>query len=113
MNPIIFKVIHLAGAFGVFTALGAIMAGANDCCRKCASMLHGLSLLLLAVAGFGMLKKPPMELHFWKIKIVLWLFLGVAPVLARKKVMPNTVIMALVLGAGIFAAYLGMMQPKW
>jgi hypothetical protein len=76
-------------------------------------MLHGISLLLLAVAGFGMLKKPPMELHFWKIKIVLWLFLGVAPVLARKKVMPNTVIMALVLGAGIFAAYLGMMQPKW
>jgi hypothetical protein len=113
MNPIIFKVIHLAGAFGVFTALGAILAGANESCRKCASMLHGISLLLLAVAGFGILKNPPMELHYWKIKIVLWLFLGVAPVLARKKVLSTTVIMTLVLGAGIFAAYLGMMQPKW
>lgn len=84
MNPLVLKVIHIAGALGVFTAMGAILMGAQESCRKCASMLHGISLLLLLLAGFAMLKKPPMELHFWKVKLVLWLFLGVAPVLARK-----------------------------
>jgi hypothetical protein len=113
MNPIIFKVIHLAGALGVFTAMGAILAGATDSHRKMASMLHGVSLLLLLLAGFGMLKNPPMELHYWKVKLVLWLFLGIVPVLARKKTLPTSVLLGLTLGAGIFAAYLGVMLPKW
>ncbi|PAZ05144.1 MAG: hypothetical protein CAK88_08645 [Verrucomicrobiia bacterium AMD-G2] len=85
MDLNLLKVVHLAGAFGVFMALGAIYFGAQESCRKCASMLHGISLLLLFLVGFASLGKPPMELHYWKIKIVLWLFLGVAPVLARKK----------------------------
>jgi hypothetical protein len=111
MNPLILKVIHIAGALGVFTAMGAILMGAQESCRKCASMLHGISLLLLLLAGFAMLKKPPMELHFWKVKLVLWLFLGVAPVLARKKTMPMSALLVLTLLVGVFAAYLGVMKP--
>lgn len=109
MNPLVLKVIHIAGALGVFTAMGAILMGAQESCRKCASMLHGISLLLLLLAGFAMLKKPPMELHFWKVKLVLWLFLGVAPVLARKKIMPTPVLLVLTLGAGVLAAYMGFL----
>ena len=111
MNPFVLKIVHLAGAFGVFAAMGAIITGATEGNRKLASALHGVSLLLLFLAGFAILKKPPMELHYWKIKIVLWLFLGVVPVLARKKTMPAPVLLLLTLATGIFAAYLGVMKP--
>lgn len=110
MNPLLFKVIHIAGALGVFTAMGAILMGAQESCRKCASMLHGISLLLLLLAGFALLEKPPMHLHFWKVKLVLWLFLGVAPVLARKKTLPTPVLLLLTLGAGVLAAYMGFLN---
>jgi len=109
MNPLYLKILHIAGALGVFTAMGAILMGAQESCRKTAAMLHGISLTLLLLAGFAMLKKPPMELHFWKVKIVLWLFLGVAPVLARKKVMPTSALLFLTLAAGILAAYMGFL----
>jgi hypothetical protein len=108
MDLNLLKVIHLAGALGVFTAMGAIALGAQESQRKLASMLHGISLLLLLLAGFAILKKPPMDVHYWKIKIVLWLFLGVAPVLARRKLMPPAVLLLVTLAAGILAAYLGV-----
>ena len=111
MDLNLLKVVDLAGAFGVFMALGAIYFGAQESCRKCASMLHGISLLLLFLVGFASLGKPPMELHYWKIKIVLWLFLGVAPVLARKKTMPISALLVLTLVVGVLAAYLGVMKP--
>jgi hypothetical protein len=109
MNPLVLKVLHIAAALGVFTALGAVLMGAQESCRKCASMLHGISLLLLLLIGFAMLEKPPMHLHFWKVKIVLWLFLGVAPVLARKKIMPTSVLLLLTLAAGAGAAWMGFL----
>jgi hypothetical protein len=111
MNPLLLKVIHLAGALGVFTAMGAILFSTPDSPRKLASILHGISLLLLLLAGFAILKKPPMELHYWKIKILIWLFLGVAPVLAKRKVLPTPALLVITLAAGVLAAYLGVM-PK-
>ena len=105
---LLLKTIHLAGALGVFCAMGAIILGGQDSQRKVASALHGASLVLLLLAGFAILKKPPMELHYWKVKIVLWLFLGVAPVLARRKVMPAPVLLLLTLAAGVIAAYCGV-----
>jgi hypothetical protein len=110
-DPNLLKTLHLAGAFGVFSALGAIALGAHESQRKVASILHGISLLLLLLVGFALLRKPPMELHYWKIKIVLWLFLGVAPVLSRRKVLPGYALLLLTLAIGILAAYLGLKKP--
>lgn len=108
MDYNLMKSLHVAAALGVFTALGAIVLGVQDQGRKAASILHGVSLLLLLLVGFALLKKPPMELHYWKIKIVLWLFLGVAPALARRKALPTAALLALTLAAGLAAAYLGI-----
>jgi hypothetical protein len=91
--------------------MGAILMGAHDSCRKYVSMLHGISLVLLLLVGFAMLKKPPMEIHYWKVKIVLWVFLGVAPVLARRKLLPMPAMLFLTLAAGSYAAYLGIAKP--
>lgn len=108
MDYYLMKSLHVAAALGVFASLGAIILGVQDQSRKAASILHGVSLLLLFLVGFALLKKPPMELHYWKIKIVLWLFLGVAPALARRKALPTAALLGLTLAAGLAAAYLGI-----
>ncbi len=109
MDPFILKTLHLAGAFGLFTSLGAtLLAGSG---KKSASILHGVSLLLILLVGFAMLKKPPMDQSWWMIKLGLWLFLGVAPVLAKRKVLPAWLVLALSIAAAVTAAWLGLKKP--
>jgi len=115
MNPLIYKVAHLAGVICLFTSFGAILASAGACekCRKGATMLHGASLLLLLVAGFGLLSQLyGNQLHAWVIaKLVIWVLLGVAPALAKRKLLPNPAILVCVLFLGVVAAYLGIIKP--
>jgi hypothetical protein len=109
MNPYLLKVLHLAGAFGLFASLGAtLLAGSG---RKAASILHGVALLLILGVGFAMLKKPPMDQSWWMIKLGLWLFLGAAPVLAKRRVLPAPVVFALSILAAATAAWLGLAKP--
>lgn len=103
------KTLHLAGALGVFTAMGAIVAGGAG--KKCYSILHGISLLFLLLIGFAMLKKPPMDQYWWMAKIMIWLFLGAAPALAKRKVASSSVLLGLCLFGGVVAAYLGLAKP--
>jgi hypothetical protein len=113
MNPFVLKTLHLAGALGVFTAIGAIVAGASEQGRKAALALHGASLLLLLLVGLHLLfsMKLAGTGGWWHAKIVLWLFLGVAPTLAKRKVLPAPAMAGLALAAGIAAAYLGLAKP--
>ncbi len=115
MNPLYYKVIHLAGVIGLFTSFGAILASSGACekCRKGATVLHGISLLLLLAAGFGLLAKLYQnQFHPWVIgKLVIWVLLGVAPVLAKRKVVPNPVILVGVLVLGVAAVCLGITKP--
>ncbi len=101
--------LHLAGVFGLFTALGASMLAGSG--KKSASILHGISLLLIVGVGFAMLQKPPMDQHWWQVKLAIWLFLGVAPALAKRKVLPSAAVLGLCLAAGVAAAYLGSAKP--
>jgi asparagine N-glycosylation enzyme membrane subunit Stt3 len=109
MDPILLKTLHLLGAFALFTSLGAILLGGSG--KKGASMLHGISLVLIIAIGFAMLKKPPMGQSWWMIKLGMWVFLGVAPVLSKRKVLPNAVLLVLCLAAAALAAWLGLRKP--
>lgn len=111
MDLFTYKFIHLAGVIGLFTSLGAIMIAGSG--RKGGAMLHGISLLLILVAGFGALAKykMPMDQYWWMVKIALWLFLGAAPALAKRSALPTSALLMLSLGAGIAAAYLGVFKP--
>jgi hypothetical protein len=113
MNPLLLKTLHLAGALGVFTAMGAIIAAAGEGTKKWANILHGVSLLLLLLIGLHMLfsMKLAGTGGWWHAKIVLWLFLGAAPALAKRKVLPAPALLGLTLAAGIGAAYLGLAKP--
>jgi hypothetical protein len=109
MDLLLLKTLHLAAAFGLFTSLGAtLLAGSG---KKAASIVHGVSLLLILLVGFAMLKKPPMDQSWWMIKIGLWLFLGVAPVLAKRKVLPAWLVLVLSIAAAATAAWLGLKKP--
>ncbi len=103
------KVLHLAGVFALFASLGATMLAGSK--GKTASMLHGISLVLILLIGFAMLKKPPMDQHWWMVKLVIWLFIGVAPVLAKRKILTPWMVFSLCLAAATYAAYLGIYKP--
>ena len=109
MDPITLKVLHLAGVIALFTSLGAtLLAGSG---KKSASIMHGVSLLWILLVGFAMLKKPPMDQSWWMIKLGLWLFLGAAPVLAKRKVLPAWLVLTLSIAAAATAAWLGLRKP--
>jgi len=58
-----------------------------------------------------MLKKPPMGQSWWMIKLGLWLFIGAAPALAKRKVLPAWLVLVLCLVAAGAAAWLGLAKP--
>ena len=45
------------------------------------------------------------------LKLALWLFIGVAPALAKRKVLPSSLVLALCIAAAIAAAWLGLRKP--
>lgn len=109
MDLLLLKTLHIAGVIGLFTSLGAtLLAGSG---KKGASILHGVSLLFILAIGFAMLKKPPMDQSWWMIKLGLWLFIGAAPVLAKRKVLPASVVLILCVAAAVAAAWLGLTKP--
>lgn len=113
MDPLLLKTLHIAGVIGLFTSLGATLLGGSG--KKGASILHGISLLLILLIGFAMLKKPPMGQSWWMIKLGLWLFIGVAPALAKRKILPASVVLVLCIAAATAAAtaaaWLGLTKP--
>jgi hypothetical protein len=114
MNPFLLTTIHLAGALGLFTALGAIITAGSDGAPKWANILHGVSLLVLLLFGLHMLFGPPMKWAanapggWWHAKVVIWLFLGAVPALAKRKVLPVPALLGLVIVAGAGAGFLGL-----
>ena len=117
MSPLFYQYLHLVGLLLLFTSVGMFMAGGQTGARKFAGMLHGIGLLLLLVAGFGLMTKKfnvsnPMNFPGWVwAKAVVWLVLGALPAfVSRGKVSPKGgVLLALVLG--LAAAYLATFKP--
>lgn len=119
MSYAFYNTLHIVGIMLVFMALGATVLHAANAgtreqnpSRKLVAALHGVGLLVIIVAGFGMLAKTggmaaglPGYIH---PKLLVWLCLGAAPVLVSRK--PGTAkAMWLVLPLlGAVAAYFGI-----
>ena len=73
-------------------------------------MGHGIALVLLLVAGFGMQAKGGIDgFPLWMIaKIVIWIAFGAAIVLAKRKVIEGKVAWISMIALGSLAAYLGL-----
>jgi hypothetical protein len=85
MSYEIYKILHLLGLTLVVLSLGGILmhtinggAKTTNAFRKGAMISHGVGLLCLLVAGFGMLARLGIHsMPGWVIgKIVIWLVLG-------------------------------------
>ena len=109
MNPLLLKVLHLAAVMALFSSLGAVLLGESR--KKGAAMLHGISLIFVLLIGFAMLQKPPAGQYWWIGKLVLWLLIGAAPALSKRKVLPATAVLTLCIIAGIAAAWLALYKP--
>ena len=90
MSYQIYLTFHLIGAFSVIFALGGSLLQAinngdkNYGFKKVIGVIHGVGLLLLIVAGFGLIAKQgyiPFPIWVW-IKLVIWVFYAVVSGLA-------------------------------
>lgn len=110
MSYTAYKIIHLIGIAGLALGLGGMLAGAAS--RRAFAILQGLSLLVMLVSGFGLLARLHLGFpHFAMVKILLWVVLGVMPVIlrrARASVPAGITIYLVLIGA---LAWLGVVKP--
>lgn len=112
----IYRLLHILGVILVFMALGAAAlhagnGGTRDSnpSRRTVAIAHGVGLLVVLVAGFGMLaKKFGGGLPGWvHPKLLIWLLLGAATTLLARKPGSAPVMWFLLPLLGGVAAYLG------
>lgn len=115
MDPQTYRLLHIVGLFAVFLGLGgslALVDAGKSAGRAIALALHGLGLIVVLVAGFGLQAKLLDGFPMWLItKIALWLVIGALPFLVRKRYVPPVVGWIVALAAGATAAWLVLERP--
>jgi hypothetical protein len=107
-----YRLLHVAGVMMLFLGIGGILASEPGKGSKVFSALHGIGLLVMLVAGIGVVHKQPYEWHPWVIaKIACWVVLGALPVLVRRGVLPRIGALLLALAVGVTAAWLALSKP--
>jgi hypothetical protein len=107
-----YKITHLIGISVLALGVGGMMAGGEK--RKAFAILQGIGLLVMLVTGFGLLAKlklTPYVPPFAIMKLVLWLVIGMLPMLFRKLKTPlfAAILISIIL-VGIMA-WLGVTKP--
>jgi len=112
-----YKILHLVAILFLFTSLGslAVLGRSGDPrSRTLASIVHGVSIVVILVAGFGLLARLG---HFGDIpgwayaKIVLWLLLAVAAWPLRRRPEWGTALWLVLPALGGIAAWLAVVKP--
>ncbi len=112
-----YKMLHYLGFMLLFFGIGGVliptMAGIKlqGKPRMVAFITHGIGMLLLIVAGFGMLARLQLEgIPPWiHVKLLVWLILGVAIGLAKR--MPSWLLLAAILAIAMIAPYMAIYKP--
>ncbi len=121
MSVEFYKIMHLVGIMLVFMSLGglclhAMNAGTKESnkVRKIVASTHGFGLVLILVAGFGLLAKHQLSLMssawVWP-KLLIWLILGGITVLIYRKPTSAKILWGLLPLLGLVAAYLAIAKP--
>lgn len=104
MSIAFYHVLHIVGLILLFVGLGGLANGYSKGIMK----FHGIGLVLLLVAGFGMVAKLKLSYTspFILSKVVIFLALGFLPSLVKRNKLSGgaAVILSVVLGA--VAAYI-------
>lgn len=122
MNIMVYKWLHIVGAFAVVMAFGALIfrsslqpqadaTGAFP--KKSLSIIHGVGLLILLISGFGMLARMGIHGEFpqWVIlKGVIWLALGGLIAAVNRAPSKNKLWWWLVLALAAAATWIGLFK---
>ncbi len=123
MSYEIYKVLHLLGILAIFTSLGGFamlgIRGGPESetkpLRKTLAIVHGLALVVVLVAGFGLMARKGMmssSMPLWiYLKIGIWLVLGAAVAFVRKSPGVGKLWYLLLPLLGALAAYLAVYHP--
>jgi len=105
-----YQIIHLVGLAALAIGTGGMMANGNN--RKLFAIWQGVGLLVILVAGFGMLAKGKLGLpHFAIVKVVLWVVVAAMPVILRKLKAPLSAAILVSLTLVAILAWLGVTKP--
>ncbi|MFK7912188.1 MAG: hypothetical protein AB8F34_16545 [Akkermansiaceae bacterium] len=122
----IYRLIHFTGIFVLMFAFGSLFTG--DKTTKGAAIGHGVGLILILLGGFGMHSSPLGGSEFklkdtynimygtkWPIwlilKVVIWVLLGGALVLAKRRVIKGAVAWILIIGLALGSYLLAFKKP--
>jgi hypothetical protein len=109
-----YNILHLTGVFGMLLALGAAAAAGpqiDQAARRRNGILHGIGMVLIVVAGFGMLARGNLGFPGWiVVKALLYIVIGALPMLARRREAPMQY-MLIGLAVAFAAAWLAHARP--
>jgi hypothetical protein len=110
-----YKLIHLIGVFLLLISLGGQLVRTDSLAwRKYLKVSHGIGLLLILIAGFGLLARLEMAWPWplWiYLKILVWIVLGLMPMWLRRVPSFGMIFWWAVLGLASFSAYLANFKP--
>lgn len=109
----LYKVLHLIGFALLMMSAGVALATPKDAPQKTSMIFHGVGLLLLLVAGFGMLSRLNMSApDTWQswlwAKLGVWVVAAALPMLVRRGFLPRPFGWVVALALATFAAYMGI-----
>lgn len=117
----VFKILHVLGAFYLFAALGAVVVGRlrtgdaappKDRAYKLSGMTHGIALLLILVAGFGILGIQQLGFGLWVwLKLAIWLLLAASIAVVRRSPRWAALLWWLLPLLGAAAVWLCLVKP--
>jgi len=110
VNYLTYKIIHLIGIAALAIGIGGMLAGGEK--RKTFVILQGVALLVMLVSGFGLLAKLGLGFpHFAIVKVVLWLVIGMLPMIFRRLRVPLAAGVCVFLTLVGILAWLGISKP--
>lgn len=114
-----YRILHVLGLAMLLLGTGAMLFTPKDAPKqKLPAILHGVGLLTLLIAGFGLMAKLNVSApHDWQpwliLKMVVWFLAAIMPTLVRAGTIPRSIgwIVALLLVGT--AAWLGIAKPAF
>jgi uncharacterized membrane protein SirB2 len=113
-----YKILHVLGLVLLMLGLGAILGAGREAAkaRRFGGMLHGIGLLVMIVAGFGMMARQGiMGLSSWPMwliaKMGIWVVIAILPVLVKRQVLPSAIGWLLAAALAATAAWLALTKP--
>ena len=112
-----YKLLHIIGLVLLSLGIGGCLRTYENAPKpRLAMVMHGLGLVLMLVAGFGMLARLSISWPWpaWVFgKVVIWLALGAAPALIKRRVLPPAAAWLVVLALAAGAAWLAIQKPTF